>query len=94
MRKMTLLIIALFILLVALTGCTTKEKDNFYTTPEGKQYKYKLELTGTMPNAVNETTFNILTNDKTLTFEKFTKSLFSSHSKDHEGIEYYILSNE
>jgi len=47
-----------------------------------KQYKYRLTLTGKMPNAAKKTTYVVLTNQENLTFEKVAKSLFSSSSDD------------
>lgn len=81
--------IGLFILLVTLTACNTKNSS--YTAPDGNEYKYKLELTGTLPNASKESKYIILTNDKTLSFDKVAKSIYSSDSKDSDGIDYYLL---
>ena len=59
-----------------------------------KSYKYKLELSGIMPNSKKETTLIILTNDNTLTFDDVSKSLYSSNSKDSESVDFYLLSTE
>lgn len=89
MKKITMTL-GILILLVTLTACNIKNSN--YTDPGGN--KYKLELTGTLPNALKESKYTILTNDNTLTFNKVAKSIFSSNSKDHDGIDFYILSSE
>ncbi|MFD0590967.1 lipoprotein [Paenibacillus sp. GCM10027627] len=81
--------LGVLILLVTLAACSSKNSS--YTDPDGKEYKYKLELTGTMPNASKESKYIILTNDNTLTFDKVAKSITSSNSKDSDGIDYYLL---
>jgi len=88
MKKITMAL-GLFILLVTLTACNTMNSS--YTAPDGNEYKYKLELTGTLPNASKESKYIILTNDKTLSFDKVAKSMYSSDSKDSDGIDYYLL---
>ncbi|MCM3635072.1 lipoprotein [Paenibacillus camelliae] len=90
MKKITVTIAIL--ILLALTACNTK--DSSYTAPDGKEYKYKLELTGMMPNASKESKYIILTNDITLTFDKVAKSIYSSNSKDSDGFDYYLLLTE
>ncbi|URN93628.1 MAG: hypothetical protein NAG76_17600 [Candidatus Pristimantibacillus lignocellulolyticus] len=91
MKKITMTF-GILILLVTLTACNIKNSS--YTVLDGKEYKYKLELTGTLPNASQESKYTILTNDNTLTFEKVAKSIYSSNSKDSDGIDYYLLLNE
>lgn len=53
------------------------------------QYKYGFELKGTMPNAEGESKWIVFTNDKELTFEKASKSLYSSDSRDQA--DFYVL---
>lgn len=78
-------------LIIMLTGCNNITSNSKYTDPEGNSYKYKLELSGMMPNSEKETKLIILTNDNTLTFDDVSKSLYSSNSKDSEGIAFYLL---
>jgi len=91
MKKITKTL-GILILLVTITACNTTNSS--YTDPDGNEYKYKLELTGTLPKASKETEFILLTNDKTLTFDKVAKSMYSSNSKDSDGIDYYLLLSE
>lgn len=90
MKKITILLGIL--ILVVLTACTAD--NSFFTDPNGNKYKYKLELTGTLPNAKIESKYIILTNDKTLTFDKVAQSMYSSNSTDSNGIHYYLLLSE
>lgn len=53
------------------------------------QYKYGFELKGTMPNAKGESKWIVFTNDKELTFEKASKCLYSSDSRDQ--VDFYFL---
>lgn len=91
MKKITITL-WIFILFVSLTACNLKTSS--YTDPNGNEYEYKLELTGTLPNASKESNIIILTNDNTLTFEQVSKSMYSSNSKHNEGIDYYLMSIE
>lgn len=91
MKKITMTI-GILILLITITACSTKNSS--YTAPDGNEYKYKLELTGILPNASKESKYIVLTNDKTLTFDKVAKSIYSSNSKDSNGIDYYLLLTE
>ena len=50
----------------------------------GNAYLYRLEITGKMHGAENETTFLVLSNRKDLTFDEAWKaSGFSSNSQDY-----------
>jgi hypothetical protein len=82
MKKITMTL-GILILLVTLTACNIQNSN--YTDPDGNEYQYKLELTGTMPNASKESKYIILTNDNTLTFDKVAKSIYSSNSKDRRA---------
>ena len=84
--------LAIVLLLLTLTACQTNHTS--YTDPEGNVYKYKLELTGALPNATHESTYIILTNDKSLTFDKVAKSMYSSYRQDSIGKVFYLLSIE
>lgn len=52
-------------------------------------YKYALVLEGRLPNAVRDSKYIVLANDKTLSFEKVARSMFSSNSEDF--IDCYII---
>jgi hypothetical protein len=45
-------------------------------------YRYRLELSGRMPNAEKDSCFIVLTDDKNLSFETVSKSLYSSSMED------------
>lgn len=48
----------------------------------GHTYKDKLVLTGKLPNSSAITTYVVLSNDTSLTFEEVSKSFLSSDSND------------
>lgn len=58
----------------------TENDDGTYTAENGITYQYKLILTGRSPNAVRDSSFIVLSNDKNLTFERVSESLFTSNS--------------
>lgn len=92
--KQLSIILCSITLIVILIGCNNIINNSKYLDPEGKSYKYKLELSGIMPNSKKETTLIILANDNTLTFDDVSKSLYSSNSKDSESVDFYLLSTE
>ena len=92
--KQLSIILCSITLIFMLIGCNNITNNSKYVDPEGKNYNYKLELRGVMPNAQKETTLIILTNDNTLTFDDVSKSLYSSNSKDSESVDFYLLSTE
>jgi hypothetical protein len=55
------------------------------------KYKYLLDLKGRSPNAVKDGRFVVLTDDKTLTFEKVSLSLFSSSMNVINSISSYKM---
>ena len=69
-----------------------KDQDNPYTNyienPDGTYstdrytYQYKIRVTGRTANAVKDTTFEVLTNKKSVTFHEVAWSLLSSQSSD------------
>lgn len=63
-----------------------KNENGKYISPDGKEYEYCLELTGTMPNAAKSLTWIVYTHDKDLTFEEVSKNLYSSYSEDRLDI--------
>ena len=52
--------------------------EKVYYDNQCKAYKYKLTLTGTLPNASAPCTFEVLTNDKNLTFDEVASDMLSS----------------
>ena len=54
-------------------------------------YQYRLELNGRMPNAAVESKYVVLTDNKNLSFEDVSKSLFSSLLEDHEIMEGSVI---
>ena len=68
---------------------TVDENGNkIYFDDQCKSYKYKLTLTGTMPNASAPCTIEVLTNDKDLTFEEVASDMYSSQ---YTGEKTYYL---
>ena len=61
----------------------TNNEDGTWTL-DGITYKYRLEITGRMPNATSDTTFVYLSNLETITFEQALKSSgYSSNTADY-----------
>ena len=59
---------------------------------DGHTYKYRLEISGRMPNAAVDSTFVYLSNVDTITFEQAWKAAgFSSNSEDYFSIEDAVL---
>ena len=59
---------------------------------EGNTYKYKLEITGRMPNATCDTTFVYLSNSEGITHEQAWKAAgFSSNLKDYFDVKDAVL---
>lgn len=83
-KKISLSIISLLLLVIILLFAFPGNKT--YKDPYGNIYKYKLTVTGTMPNAQAETTFVILSNEANLTFDDVSNSFLSSNSNDHLDI--------
>ena len=92
--KQLSIILSNILLIVMLIGCNNMTNSSKHVDPKGNNYKYKLELSGKIPNSKKETTLIILTNDNTLTFDDVSKSLYSSNSKDSEFIDFYLISAE
>ncbi|MDO5520022.1 MAG: hypothetical protein Q4G58_05980 [bacterium] len=59
----------------------TKNEDGTFSTNK-YTYKYKIKLTGTLPNAECSSWYTVLTNNKNVTFEKVSWSMLSSQSSD------------
>lgn len=83
-KKISLSIISLLLLVIILLFAFPGNKT--YKDPYGNIYKYKLTVTGIMPNAQAETTFVILSNEANLTFDDVSNSFLSSNSNDHLDI--------
>lgn len=59
---------------------------------DGITYKYRLEITGRMPNASTDTTFVYLSNLESITFEQAWKSSgYSSNTADYFALEDAVL---
>lgn len=54
-------------------------------------YQFRLELTGRMPDAVKDSCYIVLTDDKSLSFETVSKSLYSSLLKDGEAMKGSVI---
>lgn len=63
-------------------GIQYKEENGKYVLENGKEYKYKLFLEGKMPNAAYGSSFTVLSNNDSLTFDEVARSLYSSDSND------------
>ena len=85
------------LLAVAVSGCAKKPavkntiEGNMRTyyemtdgtwTCDGRPYKYRLEISGRMPNAAADTTFVYLSNIKEITFEQAYRAAGVSSSTD------------
>lgn len=104
--KKTIVIFSILLILLS-TGCRKKPtvkqtvKGNlltYYEMSDGTWkcddhiYKYRLELTGRMPNAAKETTFVWLSNLGEITFERSMKAAgLSSYSGDYFSPEEAVL---
>ena len=59
---------------------------------DGHSYKYRLEISGTMPNAAASSTFVYLSNLETISFEQAWKAAgFSSNTADYFAPEDAVL---
>ena len=59
---------------------------------DGHTYRYRLEISGSMPNAVNDSTFVYLSNIRNISFEQAYKaSGVSSNSEDYFSPEEAVL---
>lgn len=59
---------------------------------DGHTYKYRLEISGRMPNAAVDSTFVYLSNVDTITFEQAWKAAgLSSNSEDYFAVEDAVL---
>ena len=59
---------------------------------DGHIYKYKLEISGRMPNAAVDSTFIYLSNQETISFEQaYLAAGISSNSNDYFAVEDAVL---
>ena len=58
---------------------------------ENKEYNYRMVLTGKLPNAECQSKYVVLSNDRTLSFEKVAWSILSSNSSDWLDQEVALL---
>lgn len=59
----------------------TENADGTFTADNGKTYQYKLKLAGRSPNAVCDSCYVVLSNNKDLTFERVNESIFTSNTE-------------
>ena len=83
MKKKILTICILSLLIFNLVGCNNN--DGYYVHEVMREYKYKLELTGTLPNTEGESTITVYSNEENLTFEQVVEVMFQ-YSPDSEEI--------
>ena len=94
----------LAVCLMLFVGCGENEIVNTYEQSEDSGemkdgtwkcddtiYKYRLELNGRMPNAEKDSCFVVLTDDKSLSFEAVSKSLYSSLLKDADAMKGSVI---
>ena len=58
---------------------------------EDQTYKYRLDISGRMPNAAKDSNFVFLSNIEEITFEQAYKQLTSSNSEDFFSPEEAVL---
>lgn len=58
---------------------------------DGEVFQFRTELKGRMPNAESDSYFVVLTNDKDITFEDVSKSLYSSLLKDAYAMQDSVI---
>lgn len=107
MKKLIALFFALTCVL-DLVGCSNQPYESIHTyvgnmktyykmadgtwQTEGNTYKYKLEITGRMPNAAVDTTFVFLSNLESIPFEQAWKAAgYSSSTDDYFAVEDAVL---
>lgn len=67
------------------------EIDNGTWKCDGVTYSFRLELSGRMPNAESDSYYTVLTDNKNLTFEDVSKSLYGSLLEDSKIMEGSII---
>lgn len=50
---------------------------------DGREYKYKVVLTGKLPNAAKKSQYVVLTNDKDISFNDAADDILSNNSEEH-----------
>ncbi len=106
MKKIPLLLICAF-LIISIAGCSNKATvkkaydygyKTYYEMNDGTwmlddySYKYRLEISGRMPNANKDTTFVYLSNMESISFEQAWKAAgLSSFSGDYFSPEDAVL---
>lgn len=107
MKKITALILSLMFVLV-LSACGKEPPETVRTIEgswktycemsdgtwqcDGYTYKYRLEISGRLPNAAVDSTYVYLSNKKSITFEQAWKAAgLSSNSDDYFAIEEAVL---
>lgn len=107
MKKLIILVIV-SAFMVGLVGCNDRSPERTNTIEsdlrtyykmsdgtwecDGYTYKYRLEIDGTMPNAVKETTFVYLSNIENISFEQAWRAAGgSSNTEDYFAVDDAIL---
>lgn len=54
-------------------------------------YQYRLELSGRLPNAAEDMSYIVLTNNDKLTFDEVAKSMYSSSLEDSKVVEQSVV---
>ena len=95
--KKAILILLCLLLAASFSGCTKKaavkntvtgnmktytEMDDGTWMCDGRTYKYRLEITGRMPNAAEDSSFVWLSNIEEISFDQAYKAAGVSSSKD------------
>lgn len=58
---------------------------------DSTSYQFRLELSGKMPNAAQESCYIVLTDNENLTFEEVSKSQYSSQIEDSKIMEHSVI---
>ncbi len=107
MKKLIALLLAL-VCMLGLVGCGNQSLDPINTIEgnmktyyemsdgtwqfDGHTYKYRLEISGRMPNAVKDSTYVYLSNIENISFQKaMMASGLSSNMEDYFAIEEAVL---
>ena len=103
-KKMAVVLCILFI--ITLSGCAKEgiakntiegNVQTYYEMTDGtwmcddQTYKYRLDISGRMPNAANDSNFVFLSNIEEITFEQAYNQLISSNSEDFFSPEEAVL---
>ena len=68
-------------------------QNGIFVTEDGREYQYRYVLTGRINNAVMDTTFVVLSNQESMTFEQCVQDIFSSNSEEHFPPEESVIAS-